>query len=236
MLRTLWNFIERVVAPIPGWLLLLAGLALIALAVLVPTWAESREMQWQLGLVREQAKRMEEQQKSYTDFDHALAADDPVLVEKLAFFHLRLKPVNAEPLFSPWNPPMQAPSSAKLVRAGQKPGQVQPVGAPAGNVPSVEQLLHKPMPEPGVDYPEYRPVETRLTRLTSKPATRALMLAAGICCVVGGLLMNPRPQLIRDPSTPIDSEVEIDEPEPVTASPDQPLASAEPAVNQPVTG
>lgn len=232
MLRTIWNFIERIVAPIPGWLLLLAGLALIALAVLVPTWAESRAMQWQLSLVREQAKRMEEQQKSYTDFDSALAADDPVLVERLAFFHLRLKPANAEPLFSPWN----ATLPPKTNGTTPKPANgMRSIGAPAGNVPSVEQLLYKPMPTPGVDFPEYQPVETRLTRLTTKPVTRVLMLAAGICCVVGGLLMNPKPQLIADPSQPIDTEPDNDDAAQVetvpATEPAQPPAAANPSVS-----
>src|SRR5688572_27063739 len=98
MLAALRNTVDRASAPLPGYLLIFSGMALLAMALMVPAWMESRELAWQVSLMELQAKRLADQENSYREFNTALAEDDPVLLERLAFYHLRLKPAGSTPL------------------------------------------------------------------------------------------------------------------------------------------
>lgn len=174
MFRTLTHTLERIAAPLPGWLFLLSGITLVALSLLVPAWADVREMDWQVKVMRLQAQSFEAKVDSYKEFNAALAVDDPVLLERLAYYHLRLKPVGAQ---------------AVLLNHTAAPGSA----TRQERIPTVEELLHRPVPTPGVNMPAYKPLNTRLLRLTRNTPTRLAMLAAGLLCVTAGITaVTPR--------------------------------------------
>lgn len=180
MLRTLTHTVERIAAPLPGWLFLLSGITLVALSLLVPAWADVREMDWQVKVMRLQAQSFEAKVDSYKEFNAALAVDDPVLLERLAYYHLRLKPVGAQAVLLNHTAPGSTTRQERI--------------------PTVEELLHRPVPTPGINMPAYKPLNTRLLRLTRSTPTRLAMLAAGLLCVTAGITaVTPR-------VTPIDDE------------------------------
>ncbi len=82
-------------AGLPGWMLLISGLAIVAATVLTPTWMSLREVDWQRQVMREQIERLERQRERYAQFHAALVDDDPVLLERLAYTQLRYQPVEA---------------------------------------------------------------------------------------------------------------------------------------------
>lgn len=182
MFRALHDFVDRVTAPLPGWIFLTAGLSLVALAILVPAWTDVREKDWQVGVMRLQAKTLAEQAENYKEFHAALAADDPVLLERLAYYHLRLKPAGTQ--------------AVSLMNSTGK-GNNEP------HVPTVEELLHRPVPTPGENMPAYKPLNTRLIRLTRNNVTRVGLIAAGFLCVIAGLTsVVPRRPNDEDQTTP----------------------------------
>ncbi|MCE9592259.1 MAG: hypothetical protein K8S99_17270 [Planctomycetes bacterium] len=171
MFRALHQFVERVASPLPGWIFLSAGLALVGMAVLVPAWADVREMDWQVHVMRLQAEALQEQAGSYREFHAALMADDPVLLERLAYYHLRLKPAGSQ----------------QVLLSSHSPNRntVEP------HIPTVEELLHRPVPTPGVNMPSYKALDTRLIRLTRNGVTRTAMIAAGFFCLLAGITAIP---------------------------------------------
>jgi hypothetical protein len=192
MLATLAKAIQRAVAALPGWVLLGAGLTLLGLAVLVPAWVDSRALQWQVGLMREQARLLGEQERDYKQFQDALAKDDPVLLERLAFYHLRLKPAGSDPLalVRPGSPPGPARVSQRGTTAS---GLSAPAALPPIKAPSIEEMLNRPLPSPGPDYPPFEPERSRLVRLT-RGISQIAMAAAGMFCVAAGLLAGSGPR------------------------------------------
>ncbi|NJL32165.1 MAG: hypothetical protein HC898_11390, partial [Phycisphaerales bacterium] len=77
---------------IPTWVFLWSGLAVIAAVLLVGPWLELREMQWQKQYIELQAQRLAQQRQAYQQMLVSLEQNDPVLVQRLAFHYLHLKP------------------------------------------------------------------------------------------------------------------------------------------------
>lgn len=182
---------ERFLAILPGWMFLLSGLALLAMAILTPEWLAYRHLDWQRDLMREQAERFEAQAQHYADFHEALAADDPVLLERLAFTQLRLTPVGKQPLQAPTTDPV---ASGRTVFTQHRPGgapQPEPPPLLASESAAVDAWLTEPLPQVGVDVAPPRPINSRLTRLATGPHRTAL-IAAGLACLAAGVWSGPR--------------------------------------------
>ncbi len=160
----------RFVDALPGWLMLAGGLALVAMATLTPAWLELDRLDQQRAVMQQHAEAMTEQTRRYDAFLQAVLADDPVLIERLAYTQLRLEPVGR---FSVATSRGQASSWVDL-----PPGdvdrwlRVEPVSGEAAS------------PTP--------PVSSRLTRLAGGVA-RFGLLVAGVICIVGGLWWGPTP-------------------------------------------
>lgn len=157
----------------PGWLLVLCGLAIVGAAVLIPAWLEVRQLTWQHDVMALQAGQLETQAQGYERFREALASDDPVLLERLAYVHLRLKPAGVTPLF------------ATSSRRGQEASILDPSA-------SIDAWLHTPLPQEGVDYRPYQPIQSRMVRLTTG-LSRLVVLGAGLCFIAAGLAATPMP-------------------------------------------
>jgi hypothetical protein len=174
----------RVLAVVPGWLFLLVGLTLVAIAVLTPGWLDCRRLAWQHALMQAQAQAMERQAQRYAQFHQALKHEDPVLLERLAYVQLRLKPADTR-LVRPSEP--GSPRSA--IPGGGEQAQPATPAEPA-RLP-IARWLHEPLPQAGQEIAPYQPPQSRLTRLATGDSRFAL-LAAGLLCGVGGLLAGGR--------------------------------------------
>jgi hypothetical protein len=161
---------ERAVSQLPGWLFLLTGLTLIALAVLTPAWLACREARHRHAVIEARAEAVARETDRYRQFHTALKARDPLLLERLAYAQLRMKPADAR--------------LARPVPGGGEATARQPA-APA-MIP-IADWLDVPTPRVGEQLDPYEPMNTRLTRLATG-TSRWAMLAAGLCCAAGGLL------------------------------------------------
>lgn len=153
-------------ASLPGWLYLTSGLALIAMCMLTPAWLTCRQLGWQWEVMEHQNRRLTEQQKRFEQFHQALVTDDPIILERLAFTQLRLKPKGHKLLGHP-----------EFVSA------------------SVEHWLQKPLPQIGHQLPPQPQTNSMLIRLTTGPSRLALIVLAGICIGAGLWPMRPDPEV-----------------------------------------
>ncbi len=189
MLRQLLTIADRYIAHLPGWMMLLGGAVLLSAAALAPAWLEARELAWQRDIMKLQHERLIEQEAGYARFREALANDDPAVLTRLAFVHLRQKPVGADPLgvvafndagdyaLQFVSDPNDPETCYRLVRDCLD----HPT---AGNV---DAWLYRPMPQVGVDYAPLPPVRGRIVRLATGPM-RVPLAAAGLLCIAVGLV------------------------------------------------
>jgi hypothetical protein len=204
MLRALLHAADRHVAHLPGWLMLFGGVALLACTILLPPWLETRELNWQREVMALQADRLAQQERNYRQFHEALAADEPAVITRLAFVHLRLKPAGSAPVGMTTIDPhsgitvrfVSAPDDPRAAAAFIRQCLDQPGSA------AVETWLHEPMPEMGVDYQPLPAVRGRIVRLANGPM-RLPLTAAAICCIAVGLVppsgASISPGLVRGP-------------------------------------
>ncbi len=193
MLRSLLVILDRGAAQVPGWLMLAGGAVLLAAAALVPAWLEARELCYQRDVMRLQHQRLLAQERAYARFLEALRTDDPAVLERLAFVHLRLKPVGADPLGVVMPDPQQGytlhlvsdPNDPEVCFRLVRDCLDHPA---AGNV---DAWLYQPMPVEGVDYPPLSTVQGRIVRLATGPM-RLPMAAAGLLCIAAGLVPPTR--------------------------------------------
>lgn len=154
-------FWRRWVGATPGWLFIGIGLSLLALAALVPSWLACRELAWQRDVMLVQLERLQAQQQRYAEFHAAVEAEDPVLLERLAFTLMRQKPVGKEVLV------YEASFGEPIL------------GLDGG---WIDQWLREPMPA----LTSYSPISTRLTRMATGMSRLALMLA-GVAALAAGV-------------------------------------------------
>ena len=184
--RTIHHLLEA----LPGWLLTVSGLVLLGLALLTPVWMSCRELSWQHELMQVQVEQLSAQKQRYQWFDQALDRDDPVLLERLAYTQLNLKPVGKTLLSEParWDGPLLVtnPDIQALLAADD--------GArlPAEDC-SAQTWLARPMPTVAA----YQPVQSRLTRLTTGHS-RVLLMIGAVCCLAAGLWPQRSESLERD--------------------------------------
>ena len=154
------RFFDRMVAYSIGLVFLALGLVMVASVVLIPVLLENGELQSQRDLLRLQADRMAEQEESYRRTLSALEAEDPLLLERVAYSYLRLKPTGAEVV--------------QTTDSGPTP------------LSTIESWLHKPMPtapEAGNHI-----IPPHLIRLVIGE-TRYMVLALGVVLLMLGLML-----------------------------------------------
>jgi hypothetical protein len=166
MLRLLRKFGDLLDAlDLGGWLCVVSGMAIVSVTVLAPAWLDVRELRYEQAILRRQAALLDARRQNYEGFVQAIERDDPMLLTRLAWHHLRLS----------WLEP-------QVVEVGQAvDGQTLRVDEwmrpTASQLPAVEPL--DPLPE------------SRLVRLVLGPP-RPWVLAMGGWLILVGLLVTPR--------------------------------------------
>src|SRR6185437_6046096 len=79
-----------------GWLLLLAGMIVLSVTLLAPAYMDVRHLDAQVLVLNRQAQMLQKQHENYESFIKAVQSDEPELIERLAWHHLRLKPTDSE--------------------------------------------------------------------------------------------------------------------------------------------
>lgn len=159
MTRRLPRIANHFLGHLPGWMFLVSGMAFISMAILTPTWLECRQLQWQHDIMRIQANRLAQQKQDYRQFYQALQSQNPILLERLAYHQMHLKPAGSQTL-----------NSVETV-----------------NPQTVEGWLHTPLPRVGIDYPTLKVIPSKLVRLATGQ-TRLPLMAVGILSVIAALV------------------------------------------------
>jgi len=211
--------LERLLVNLPGWIFVLVGMSILSISLLVPAYIDSQKLAWQHDLLKLQAKRWSEQEHNYRQFAKALESNDPVVLQQLAVYQLRLKPAGTaqvDPLMvttalNP-HPGPQKPVPITTVRNNGH-GQVYattvmvppptPLAPSAPIVPTIESMLRKPIPVAGVTYPNYELMPSRVVRITTGPM-RWPFVAAGFLLVVAGLIAKTRSDIVEEPEEAVE--------------------------------
>jgi len=192
-MQTFRAVLDQVLTALSGWLLLCAGLSILAAGVLLPTWRATESLRVQRDQMFEQAQWMQRQRETFSSVREAVVGGDPIILERLAFHHLRLKPENAqlvrvdEQVLQPGYPPSYGPITP-VAHENALPG----FSVLVESLETVDDWALEPMhPAPVATSPAEEP-RTRLDRLTSGP-TRLLTTGFGLVCLIGGLWFGARP-------------------------------------------
>ncbi len=174
----------RAIDALPGTVMVLAGVVLIGMATLVPAWRELDRLDAQRTFIAEQAEALSTQQQRYEDFHAALVAEDPVLLERLAYTQLRREPVDRETVSRRGVSEAGASASAEGLSALDR--------LPPGDI---DRWLRVEPPSPGESLsasPEALAGQSssRMVRLAGG-TMRFALLGAGALCVVAGLWWGP---------------------------------------------
>jgi hypothetical protein len=202
MVIDLFRLLGRALGHLVGLKLIALGLALVAGVALTPAWLANRELRWERELLRLQADRIAEQELAYQGALEALENHDPLLIERLAYAYLRLKPAglrvvhpdaDASPLPLPGEPEL-------LIESGME---------------TIESWLHKPLPRVGVDLDPPTPLEpwqARAAQVFQGQARMMVLGLGGVLCALGLLIPGPRPRPAPVPSAGVlDSDALADD-------------------------
>jgi hypothetical protein len=100
MVRAIWNSlsdrIERI--DLAGWLLLVAGAATVVIATLTPLAVDAASIRAQRDVLVAEGDRLEAELANYRAFTRAVREGDPLLLQRLAWHDLHLKPAGARVL------------------------------------------------------------------------------------------------------------------------------------------
>ncbi len=163
-------------ASLSGWLLILGGMAMLAIAVLTPQWIENHRLAWERDLMQLQAQTLEQQAERYDHFLKAVEFGDPAVLRRLALAHLRMSPDEMKLLESP---------------AGTTEPSTDRDAADLAGSAALEDWLSLPTPVVGRDVAPFEEPDTRLVRLATGWYRLPLVLAGAVCLMVG--LMPQRP-------------------------------------------
>ncbi len=171
---------DRVLEESAGWLVLLCGMTILAGVVLMPQWWSNRQLDARRDLMARQLELMDDQRQRYEEFNSALAADDPLLLERLAYSQLHWRPAEGEL----W------PQQEHVALASNSLSFTGVCDDHLAESASVDAVLTEPgqqmRAQPQVS--EQKP--TRLVRLTSG-FSRWVLMAAGMMFTIAGLGMGP---------------------------------------------
>lgn len=159
-----------------GWLLMLLGAAIVAATVLAPPWLDLQRMQKQDRVLQRRAHRIQLQQQNYHAFIRAVERADPMIIQRLAWHHLNLKPAGTHTIRP--NVPVER-----------------------GPIPSVHRWVRPNLPPLPTTSEAAAIPETRLVRLLIGPP-RPWVLAFGGWLVLIGLMVNPTPPEARRRNAP----------------------------------
>jgi hypothetical protein len=191
------SLIQRTIASTPGWLLLVAGMAITSTGIFAEDWSRNHAILWQRDVVRTQAQQIAEQKTNYILFNTALAKEDPILLERLAMTQLRLKPEQIDvPGVS--KPILLASNTASANAAKPKP---LPQSRNLPPIIPVEDLLTHPVSHPGVNISQYQAPTSTLLNICSGNS-RLVVIAAGILCIFAGLI-SPTGNQDEDDAMPV---------------------------------
>jgi hypothetical protein len=152
-------------ADLGGWCLLLSGVALIALTLLIPAALQVSALRRQSDAANQTLANLQTQQGNYQTFVAAVEQGDPLLLERLAWHELHLKPVGLRTLDD---------------RTPAEPGQTV----------HFEQWLRGD--DPSVSPAPSTIPNSQLVRLTTNPLPRIGMFALGGLLIACGLLSSLR--------------------------------------------
>ena len=100
MLRAIWDSlsdgIERI--DLAGWLLLFAGAATVAVTTLTPVAMDVASIRAQRDVLVAEADRLDAELANYRAFTRAVRGGDALLLQRLAWHDLHLKPTGARVL------------------------------------------------------------------------------------------------------------------------------------------
>lgn len=161
-------------ASLPGWMLLFAGAAMVAMVTLVPAWIDCQKLDWQLQVVQTQSSQLLKQQVAYEQFLTAMREHDPVVIERMAYYHLRLKPSGTSMLDD-------------LMLASTTQANGRPSHKVWHTLPTIEDLLSQPIVQPSHTCPPGVIPDSRLVRIATGPQ-RHLLLGLGVLCLFFGVL------------------------------------------------
>lgn len=160
-----------------GWLCVVSGMLIVAVTVLAPAWLDVRELRHEQAILRRHAAMLEARRQNYEAFVEAVERDDPMLLTRLAWHHLRLKPADAQVVEVANTGTPLGRSEVKRqeeVRGTRLDDWMRPT---ASQLPAVEPI--KPLPD------------AKLVRLVLGPP-RPWVLALGAWVMLIGLLVTPR--------------------------------------------
>ncbi len=183
-------------------MLLLAGMVLLGSGLVVQTWSECRELDWYHRLMLIQERQLTRQEEKYRGFHDALASADPVLIERLAYQVLHLKPVGVAIIPTPAPSPFAYPPSWSVTAADAEP-------QPSQRADSIEDWLYVPVPQLRVDYPRPQPVRSALVRMSTGTKRLGVILVGAICIGLGLLpasASGSQPHPNQENSTPSESD------------------------------
>ena len=176
MLRALTKFGDLLdTLDLGGWACTIAGTLIIAVTVLAPAWLDVRQLKYEHTILRRQASALDARLENYEGFVDALESDDPMLLTRLAWHHLHLKPASAEVAQGTWAPE----GSGVRIDEWMRPAAAQ--------LPALEPV--PPLPD------------SKLVRLLLG-AARPWVLAFGGWVLLIGLLVTPRKTAVRRTQTP----------------------------------
>lgn len=145
----------------PGWLFLIAGLAIVACTVLIPADADLEAARWErnkaLAIERHRLARLDR----YGQFLAAVLKGDEDVALSLTATQLNLSPADRIPL-------MVAP---------------EPLAVSASPFPSLEPPPLELPPPPGAEHPP-----SMLARLATSDRHRLWLISGGVLCVLIGVL------------------------------------------------
>lgn len=95
---TVWKTADRAIErmDLGGWLMLIAGGLLIALAVLTPVKLEVQRLAHQQQIMQEHLGALTTENDNYVRLIGAVKSNDPLLLQRLAWNELHLKPAGTQ--------------------------------------------------------------------------------------------------------------------------------------------
>ncbi len=140
--------------------MLVAGVGLVGLAVVAPAWLAVGSLAQQQRAMAQRLEKLQDHQQGYDQFVLAIQRADPLLLQRLAWHQLHLKPAGMVVLDD---------------HCPAEPGATQPY----------TQWLN-PAPDTAPPPEAFDPPASRLARLTTT-AKRLGLIAAGLIFIFAGL-------------------------------------------------
>ncbi|MEM7682262.1 MAG: hypothetical protein AAF288_09940 [Planctomycetota bacterium] len=160
----------RFVEAAPGWLLLVGGVAVAAIATLAPQVRANGQAARDVQSLRAEAEHLADRRVQHEHLVQAIQAQDPAVMRRLMLDELRVVPAEMDPV-RPLVPSL----------TGFDPGfEPDPDAGPRAWIE----------PAPPEALPEYVAPDTRMHRLTTGDSRWGLLVAAGLC-MAGGFAFAP---------------------------------------------